>query len=61
MCVEMNRLLTLKEVAERLRLSPQTIYRWVRTGKIEPIKLPNRQLRFRESEVETLLERRPNG
>ncbi len=49
-------MLTVNEVAERLRLTPNTIYRWLEAGRIEgATKLPNDQWRIPESVVEGLL------
>lgn len=49
-------MLTVNEVAERLRLTPNTIYRWLEAGRIPgALKLPNDQWRIPESEVEKLL------
>jgi len=32
-------MLTVREVAERLRVSPATVYRWVRRGKLEALQM----------------------
>ena len=39
-----ERLLTLMEVADMLRLSPHTIRAWVRKGRLQPIRLCRRLL-----------------
>ena len=52
-----DRLLTVKQVAERLQLNPETIRRWVRGKKLEGVSLGSDRAGFRipESEVERLL------
>ena len=49
-----DRLLTLAEVADALRLSPHTIRAFVRKGKLCPVKLCRRLL-FRPADVEKLI------
>ena len=50
-----ERLLTLMEVADMLRLSPHTIRSFVRRGKLRPTRICRRLL-FAPSEVQRLLE-----
>ena len=50
--------MTTEQVAEVLRITPRTVYRWVDSGKLHPIKLEKRLL-FPRSEVMDLL--RPGG
>ena len=52
-----DRLLTVPEVADRLRLKPETIRRWLRSGRLRGISLGSDHAgwRVRESEVERLL------
>jgi len=52
--VNNQRLLTLVEVADMLRLSPHTIRMWVKTGKIAPLRICRRLL-FHPSEIDRLL------
>jgi excisionase family DNA binding protein len=47
-------LLTLLELAERLRVSPHTVRSWVRKGKLRPVRLCRRLL-FRPDEVARFL------
>ena len=42
----MSDLLTVEEVAERLRLTSETILRWAREGKIPAIRISPKVLRF---------------
>lgn len=54
----MEKLYQPKEVAEIFSLKKLTIYRWIRSGKIKAVRLPDGRLRIRESELEKVL--RPN-
>jgi len=47
-------LLTLIEVAERLRVSPHTIRSWIRKGRLRPVRLCRRLL-FHPDEVARFL------
>lgn len=49
-----ERLLTLLEVADRLRLSPHTIRSFVRKGKLRPTRICRRLL-FNPADVERLI------
>lgn len=53
-----GRLLTAREVAEILALSPETILRWTRAGEIPAFRLPGGALRYREDAIEVWLEKR---
>lgn len=55
--MESDPLLTVKEVAERLRLNPRTILRWIQTGKLHAIGFGSDRAgyRIRASEIELLL------
>jgi excisionase family DNA binding protein len=44
--------LTVKEVAERLRVHPMTIYMWARSGRLPCIRLSKRSLRFLASDID---------
>ena len=46
-----GRLLTPAEVAQLFRVSPKTVARWARAGKIPAIRTLGGHRRFRESEV----------
>ncbi len=52
---EVRELLSVKETCERLRVSPATIFRPVRTGTLAPIKIGRRTL-FAAEEVQGLIE-----
>ncbi len=51
----MDRLLTVRELAERLRITPTCVYRWLGEGRLPVVRLSKRCVRFRESDVQQLL------
>ena len=51
-----DRLLTVNEVAEMLRVKPSTIYTMVSRGQIAGIKLGSKQLRFRPDVIQKLVD-----
>ena len=53
----MDKLLTVEEIAEYLKLKPSTIYQWTHQGFIPHIKVGNR-VRFRINHIEKWLESR---
>lgn len=55
----MEKLLTLEEVADYLRLSNDTVYRMANTGTIPASKVGN-QWRFRRGDVDAWLEANKN-
>jgi excisionase family DNA binding protein len=52
----MERLLTVPELAERLSISSGTVYHWLSQGRLPCVRFSSRCVRFRESDVERLLE-----
>lgn len=50
-----DKLLSPEEVAERLAVNPATVRSWLRSGKLEGIKLGKRMWRVDESKVQALL------
>lgn len=50
-----EKLYTTAEAAELLNISDENVRRWLRTGKITGIKLPNGAHRIRQSTLEGLL------
>ena len=55
-----RRLLTVREVAEWLRVHEKTIYEWAERGKLPCFKIGNR-LRFEASDVSRWLQARKEG
>ena len=53
----MDRLLTVADLAERLKIAPGSIYHWVAQGRLPFIRFSARCIRFRESDVASLLDR----
>lgn len=51
-----DRLLTARELADRLGVNRETVLRWYRRGELPAIKLPGGAIRFRESEIEDRLQ-----
>lgn len=56
-----DRLLTTREVAELLGLSPEAVLRRWRAGELPGFRLSSKVLRFRESEILAWLEARRDG
>lgn len=55
---ELNeRLLTLEEVCQYFRVSRTALWHWRQAGKIAALKTPGGSLRFRESDVQKVLEK----
>jgi len=52
----MDRLLTVRELAERLGISVGTTYHWLSQGRLPCVRFSSRCVRFREGDVEKLLE-----
>lgn len=53
---EADRLLTPAEVATAFRVEVRTVTRWARTGSITAIRTPGGHRRYRETEVNALLQ-----
>jgi excisionase family DNA binding protein len=56
----MQNLLTLKEVAQLLRLSPQTLYKMLRDGSISAVKIGS-QWRFDQEQIRSWLQSRASA
>lgn len=48
-------LLTPGEVAERFRVSPRTVGRWAKEGKLKPVRTLGGHRRYREADIRALL------
>jgi len=46
---------TVREVADRLRVTEQVVYKWLQAGKLKGIKV-GRHWRVRESDLERFLQ-----
>lgn len=57
----MDRLLTVRELAERLRVTPTCVYRWLGEGRLPAVRFSKRCVRFRESDVQQLLDQLRNA
>lgn len=55
MSEQQHELLTVAEVAARLRVSDQTVYRWIRNQRIEGIRIGENSWRVRATSVSELL------
>ena len=53
-----NKLLGLGEVADLLRLSKQTVRRWIRTGKLPAVKLGYNTFRIERDQIDRLIVQR---
>jgi excisionase family DNA binding protein len=54
----MGRLLTARELADYLGVSPETVLRWTRRGELPAIRLPGGMIRYREDALDGWLNRR---
>jgi excisionase family DNA binding protein len=48
---KIDTLLTIREVAEKLRFNPRTIYRLIEAGKLKAIKISRKAYRISEKEL----------
>lgn len=51
----MEKLLTIQDVAEKLNVNTNTVYKWKAAGKITCIKLPGGDIRFKPEWLENWL------
>jgi excisionase family DNA binding protein len=51
-----ERLLTIRELAERLNIAEGTAYHWLSAGRLKCVRFSKRCVRFRESDVQELLQ-----
>jgi excisionase family DNA binding protein len=56
--LDSERLLTRREAAERIRVEVRTLDRYAQLGHIERLKTPTGRVRFREADVEALVQAR---
>jgi excisionase family DNA binding protein len=55
------RMWTPHELAEYFKVDLRTIYRWIREGKLEAIKLGGGSLRISQEQLDQFLEARKTG
>jgi len=51
--------MTVKEIALKLRVSPETVGKWIRSGKLKATKIRNQKIlvyEIEESDLDTYLE-----
>jgi len=51
----MESLLTISEVCQLLKVSKRTVQRWSKNGRLRPIRLSSRIIRFKKSDIERFL------
>ena len=56
-----GRLLTARELAGLLGVTPATVLRWTRTGDLPAIRLPSGQIRYRQDELDEWIAGRSTG
>lgn len=52
----MEKLLTIRELADRLNIAEGTAYHWLSEGRLKCVRFSKRCVRFRESDVQELLQ-----
>jgi excisionase family DNA binding protein len=52
----MEKLLTIRELAERLGISSGTAYHWLSQGRLPCVRFSSRCVRFRESDVQKMID-----
>ncbi|MEE8179497.1 MAG: helix-turn-helix domain-containing protein [bacterium] len=56
----MQRLMTIREIADYLRLSKVTVYKMTRQGKIPALKI-GKQWRYNKSEIDSWVKQKSNS
>jgi excisionase family DNA binding protein len=54
----MQYLLSAEEVADQLKVSPLTVYRWAKAKELPHVKLGARTLRFNETDIEEYIRKK---
>jgi excisionase family DNA binding protein len=52
----MENLLTVQEVAEKLKISETTVYQWKAQGILPAVQLSRKALRFREKDINAFID-----
>lgn len=55
--MKINNFLTIKEIAEKLKVSQRQVYRWIEAGKLKTFKLGKKVYRIAESDLLQFLKR----
>jgi excisionase family DNA binding protein len=55
---DQNEFFTLQEVADRLKVSYRSVYRWVHAGRLPAYRVGEREWRIRDVDLEQFLEDR---
>lgn len=50
-----DKLITVKQTAERLGCSPETVWKMLRTGKLQRVKLSRRMTRIKEQDIDAVI------
>jgi excisionase family DNA binding protein len=53
------KLITINEVATRLKVSPRTIQRTIARGELKPVRISQKVVRLVDTEVDQWIESRP--
>lgn len=54
----MTELISVEELADKIKFNKYTIYRWVKERKIPYVKMPGNDIRFNTVKIENWLENR---
>jgi excisionase family DNA binding protein len=57
----MEKLLTIRELAERLNIAEGTAYHWLSEGRLPCVRFSKRCVRFREADVMQMLDELSTG
>ncbi len=57
----MDELLTVNEIAELLKLNPQTVRNWIDQGRLPALRVGECRVRVRRSDLDTFLAARATG
>ena len=54
----MSELISVQELADKIKFNKLTIYRWVKERKIPFVKMPGNDIRFNKEKIENWIEAR---
>ena len=55
----MEELLTVHEAARLFKVNPQTIYRYIKSGKLKAFKATRKAIRIRKKDFQSFVKRNP--